>query len=59
MSTTNEQSAAYAQVQIKVSELQDALIALQATNPETNVGLQEWCNDLDVTMYDLAADLFE
>lgn len=59
MTTTNEQTAAFAQVQIKVAELQDALIVLNRLHPNTNVGLVEWCDDLNATLHDLSEDLYQ
>ncbi len=59
MTTTNEQAAAFAQVQIKVAELQHALIALNRLHPTTNVGLDEWCDDLSATLHDLSEDLYQ
>mgnify|MGYP003403163880 FL=1 len=46
MTITNEQAGAFAQVLIKVAELQYALNALNRLHPTTNVGLDELCDDL-------------
>ena len=59
MTTTNEQIAAFTQVLIKVTELQNALIALNRLHPTTNVGLDEWCDDLNATLHDLSEDMFQ
>lgn len=55
---TNEASAAFAEVQRKVMELQDAVIALQGVYDPDTVGLQEWCDDMDEVLYEISAEMY-
>jgi len=56
---TEEASAAFAEVQRKVAELQDAICRLDSIYESNVVGLQEWCDSLDDTMDELATEMFE
>lgn len=56
---TEEASAAFAEVQRKVYELQDAICRLGSVYETNAVGLQEWCDSMDDTLDELAAEMFE
>jgi hypothetical protein len=58
MKLTKEASAAYAEVERKVSELQDAIIALGRVYETNCVGLDEWCEHMEEVMYDLSTEMF-
>lgn len=55
---TNEASAAFAEVQRKVMELQDAVIKLDSLYETQTVGLQEWCDHMDEVMSELADEMY-
>lgn len=55
---TNEASAAYLEVQVKVRELQDAVIKLNSVFETNTVGLVEWCEHMDDVMYELEAEMY-
>lgn len=55
---TNEASAAYLEVQRKVMELQDAVIALGRVYETRQVGLEEWMDHMDEVMSDLAGEMY-
>lgn len=60
MQTTrlNAASAAYLEVQVKVRELQDAVIKLNHVYETNTVGLVEWCEHMDEVMNDIEAELY-
>ena len=55
---TDQASAAFAEVQRKVMELQDAVIALQGVYDPNTVGLQEWCHHMDEVLYEISAEMY-
>lgn len=54
---TKEQ--AYALVQQRVMELQDAVMQLATVHVDGNVGLQEWCDSMDDVMYEISNEVFD
>lgn len=58
MTLSNEASAAYLAVQVKVQELQDAVIKLGSVYETRVVGLVEWCDDMDDVMQELAEEMY-
>lgn len=54
----NAASAAYLEVQVKVRELQDAVIKLNHIYTTKAVGLVEWCDHMDEVMSDLAEEMY-
>ena len=58
MKLTDQASAAYLEVQVKVQELQDAVIKLNHLYQTQTVGLTEWCEDMDEVMSDLAGEMY-
>lgn len=55
---TDEASARFADIQRKVSELQDAIIAFGNVFETNCVGLEEWMDDMDETLHELAAEVY-
>lgn len=58
MACTNEASAAYAEMQRKVAELQDAIIAFGYVFETNAVGLVEWMEHMDEVMCDIEGELY-
>ena len=58
MSVSNEASAAYLAVQVKVRELQDEVIKLGSLYETKAVGLVEWCDHMDDVMQELAEEMY-
>lgn len=56
---TQEASAAYLEVQRRVAELQDAVIALGRVYETRQVGLEEWMDHMDDVMSELAEEMYE
>ena len=56
---TQEASAAYLEVQRRVAELQDAVIALGRVYESRQVGLEEWMDHMDDVMSELAEEMYE